>query len=78
MRSLGLSELLIVLTVIAIVIGLLKSIRKKNHGDRIDKSTSSYSGSSGYVRRHLGNCPGCGADLDTNDPHAPGCRRGRG
>lgn len=23
--------------------------------------------------KHLGNCPECGADLDANEPHAPGC-----
>ena len=23
--------------------------------------------------KHLGNCPECGADLDSREPHAPGC-----
>ena len=78
MRSVGFPELLIVLTVVLVVVGIARSLRRTKDSARITTNTSSYSGSSGYVRRHLGNCPGCGTDLDTNDPHAPGCRRGRG
>ena len=41
------------------------------------RMTSAPSGYSGYSR-HRGNCPSCGTDLDTSDPHAPGCPRGGG
>lgn len=46
---------------------------------RVSKTKTDYrqstSGSSGYTR-HRGNCPRCGVDLDSNDPHSPGCSRG--
>jgi len=79
MRSLGLPELLIALIVIVVFVWIFKSSRKREKQEEEISATKSFrSGSGGYVRKHLGNCPGCGADLDTNDPHQPGCRRGGG
>jgi hypothetical protein len=78
MRSIGLPELLVVLAAVVLLVGFLNSRRRsKAHKMPVATSTSSISGSSGYYR-HRGNCPKCGTDLDTNDPHAPGCPRGGG
>ena len=79
MRSIGFPELLVTLVVIALLVGIFKSRRKGNkRQEPVATTRSSTSGSSGYYPRHRGNCTKCGADLDTNDPHAPGCPRGGG
>jgi hypothetical protein len=79
MRSIGLPELVVVLGVIVLLVAILKSRSKAGSQGAQPPPTRVHTlGSSAYHRRHLGNCTKCGADLDTDDPHAPGCPRGGG